>query len=447
MNIGADGTLYFNRIAGYLGYANPISGSGTLQISQGVHSLHLGTGYNTALAGFAGTVKLLSGGVYLHSSNAVGSGGLNLSSGAICDLDSSEQHQLQQSDHLKRHRRRGGRFYRPAIYGDGSGAAYTLSGQITLAASSDVGNSENNSPLLLGGKITGPGGLVIGKPGTVQVTQYGAVTLAGASSNDYSGATTINRGTLYLQKTAGAIAIPGNVSISASGSGTQGNTYLILKGSDQIASTATLSFAPVLAMNSYFELLGNQQTLAGISDGLGHGIIENAEQETGINTGGTLTINNTANYSYNGCHPQRRLRRQRREHRSVGVGQERAGHVDAYRRQLQQLHRWLDGQRRHARLQRRDGAAGHADGLSERSHRSDLAGGDRALSVHDQRRGAEHRLALRLDRSAADQRRHADRHGHVAEQRRYDVRGGRIDANLSGGSIGLSKSSSTTAVL
>ena len=53
-------------------------------------------------------------------------------------------------------------------------------------------------------------------------------------------------------------------------------------------------------MNAYFELLGNQQTLAGISDGAGHGIIENAEQETGINNTGTLTINNTANCTYSG---------------------------------------------------------------------------------------------------------------------------------------------------
>ena len=84
---------------------------------------------------------------------------------------------------------------------------------------------------------------MIGKPGTVQVTQYGAVTLAGTTSNNYSGTTTINRGTLYLQKTAGAIAIPGNISISASDTSAQGNTYLILKGNNQIASTATLSFA------------------------------------------------------------------------------------------------------------------------------------------------------------------------------------------------------------
>ena len=246
-------------------------------------------------------MKLLSGGVYLHSSNALGSGPLNLSSGVICDPATSSSTNFSTPITLNGIGGAIDGLARPAIYGDGSGPAYTLSGQITLAAGSDVGNSENNAPLTLSGKITGPGGLVIGKPGTAQVTQYGAVTLAGTTSNDYGGATTINRGTLYLQKTAGAIAIPGNISISPSDTSANGNTYLVLKGSDQIASTATLTFTSVRLMNSYFELLGNQQTLARISDSSGHGIIENCEQETGINNTGTLTVNNAANCSYSGC--------------------------------------------------------------------------------------------------------------------------------------------------
>ena len=35
---------------------------------------------------------------------------------------------------------------KPAIYGDGSGGAYTLSGQITLTATSDVGNCATTPP-------------------------------------------------------------------------------------------------------------------------------------------------------------------------------------------------------------------------------------------------------------------------------------------------------------
>ncbi|MFZ1937098.1 MAG: autotransporter-associated beta strand repeat-containing protein, partial [Thermoguttaceae bacterium] len=102
------------------------------------------------------------------------------------------------------------------------------------------------------------------------------------------------------QKSGGAIAIPSSITISPSDTSAQGDTYLILNGSNQIASSATLTFAPVRAMNAYFELLGNQQTLAGIVDSSGRGIIENAEQQSGISSNGTLTINNTANCTYGG---------------------------------------------------------------------------------------------------------------------------------------------------
>ncbi len=392
-------------------------------------------------------MKLLSGGVYLHSSNAVGSGGLNLSSGAVCDLDSSSSTSFSNPITLNGIGGAVDGSYRPAIYGDGSGAAYTLSGQITLAASSDVGNSENNSPLLLGGKITGPGGLVIGKPGTVQVTQYGAVTLAGASSNDYSGATTVNRGTLYLQKTAGAIAIPGNVTISASGSGTQGNTYLILEGSDQIASTATLSFAPVLAMNSYFELLGNQQTLAGISDGLGHGIIENAEQETGINTGGTLTINNTANYSYNGAIRNGDFAANGASTGLLALVKSGPGTLT------------LSG----------GSCSNYTGGLTVNAGTLDYSGATvlpgTPTAYPSGPTGPTSPAVIApcpytinggvlniggLSASIGPLRISGGTltgTGTLLSNSSYNVRGGRIDANLSGGSIGLSKSSSTTAVL
>ena len=75
--------------------------------------------------------------------------------------------------------------------------------------------------MTLSGKITGPGGLVVGKIGA-GADQYGPIAIAGADSNDYGGDTAIDRGTTYLQKSGGAIAIPGNVSISPSGTSSTG---------------------------------------------------------------------------------------------------------------------------------------------------------------------------------------------------------------------------------
>ena len=70
-------------------------------------------------------------------------------------------------------------YAKPAIYGDGSGGVYTVSSQITLAATSDVGNYKNNGMLTFSGKITGPGGLVIGKTTPTLADEYGPITIVG----------------------------------------------------------------------------------------------------------------------------------------------------------------------------------------------------------------------------------------------------------------------------
>jgi autotransporter-associated beta strand protein len=299
-NVASAATLYFNRNAGFLGCGGPITGSGTVQIYQGAHSLLAGTGGNTSLCGFNGTVSVTSGGVYLNSADALGSGPLGFGNGAVCDLNTSATTTIANPITLNGLGGTLDGYAKPTIYGDGNGGTYTFAGPITLAATSDVGNSKNNGMLTFSGKISGPGGLVIGKQTTTLADECGSITISGAASNDYSGGTTINRGTLYLQKTGGALAIPGDLTIVTTISVYTGPSYLILNGNDQIASSAKMTFSPLRGSSCYFELLGNQQTLAGISDTTAGGVIENAEQETGVANLGTLTINNAADCSYNG---------------------------------------------------------------------------------------------------------------------------------------------------
>ncbi len=131
--------------------------------------------------------------------------------------------------------------------------------------------------------------------------ENGPITIAGSISNNYTGGTTINRGTVYLQKAGGATAIPGDVTISTASAAATGSTFLVLNGNNQIASSAVMTFAPSnLNYYAYFELLGHDQTLGGIGDSTGHGVIEHAESESGITADSTLTINNTADCSFNG---------------------------------------------------------------------------------------------------------------------------------------------------
>lgn len=96
-----------------------------------------------------------------------------------------------------------------AIYADGGGAGYgnfIASGQITLAATSDVGGYVANG-LILTGKITGPGGLVKNGGNTVQIRN---------GTNDYAGGTTVNNGILLL--TSSGSLSSGTVTVNAGGS-------------------------------------------------------------------------------------------------------------------------------------------------------------------------------------------------------------------------------------
>ena len=295
VSIASGATLYFNCASSCVGCNGPISGSGTLQISTAAHSIAL-----NASSSFSGPVSLLSGGVYLGGSNALGSGAVNVASGAVCDVTSSATATFANAITLNGLGGTIDGYAKPSIYGEGTATVDTFSGQITLAATSELGNSKNNGTLTFSGKISGPGGLVIGKLSTTLADECGPIAFSGAASNDYGGGMTINRGTVYLQKTGGAIAIPGNVTIGTTLTLYTGNTYLILNGSKQIASSATMTFLPLRGASSYFELLGNNQTVAGINDITSNGVIENAEQETGIANLGTLTINNSSDCSYNG---------------------------------------------------------------------------------------------------------------------------------------------------
>jgi autotransporter-associated beta strand protein len=83
-----------------------------------------------------------------------------------------------------------------AIYADNNTVAITLGGTVTLNATSDIGTSGNTSSpyqtasVTLGGRITGPGGLV--KNGTANT--FGVLTLGAGSTADYTGPTLVSNG-------------------------------------------------------------------------------------------------------------------------------------------------------------------------------------------------------------------------------------------------------------
>jgi autotransporter-associated beta strand protein len=121
--------------------------------------------------------------------------------------------------------------------------------------------------------------------------------LSGTASNTYSGTTIVAGGTLVLAKTNGAVAIPGNVLMTDVPGG--GSSFLVLNGDNQIASSCVMSFYNPNAWG-HFDLNGHTQTLAGINDTDGWGVIEGRWDNTGLNADSVLIINGADPSTFNG---------------------------------------------------------------------------------------------------------------------------------------------------
>ena len=170
-------------------------------------------------------------------------------------------------------------------------------GPLKLGSATATANVTFQNGLNLGGgarTIQADGNYTTYLPGVI--TGTGSLTKTGSSTvifsglgNTYSGSTSIEGGTVYLNKSSG-YAIPGDLNIA------NANTYVVCQGANQIPTTATISFSGT--GDPHFELYGHNMTVAGINSH-GGGAIENTEGETGV-LSSTLTINNSSDCYYSG---------------------------------------------------------------------------------------------------------------------------------------------------
>ncbi len=179
-------------------------------------------------------------------------------------------------------------------------SSITMNGGGVIYASNEAANRE----VTFSGAFTGTGDLTkSGSFVTRSQVNYdrGTAIFSGTNSNTYNGATNVYGGRLILRKTAGAVAIPGNLNIGDAMNGASGVWDAVQLGaSDQIADTSIVTFTASGANNfAYLDMMGYNETVGGINDSTGYGIIQVQDTST-VNSSSTLTVNNTANCSYNG---------------------------------------------------------------------------------------------------------------------------------------------------
>jgi autotransporter-associated beta strand protein len=153
-------------------------------------------------------------------------------------------------------------------------------GTVTLNGAANIGaGTATVTALTLNGAISGASG-------ALTKTGEGLLTLAGTAANTYGGLTTVSAGFLYLNKPVGTNAVPGDLSISASGAG-----GVTLVAADQIPDTATVTLTTA---TSKFNINAKTETVANVD-------VQNANTATseGLLTGanGKLTITGTLTHT------------------------------------------------------------------------------------------------------------------------------------------------------
>ena len=159
----------------------------------------------------------------------------------------------------------------------GSGVTTNFDSPIELqsAANITVNNSDSTAVARLTKVVSGAGGLT--------KTGNGDLYLTGAESNTHAGGTGAADGRLFLNKTGGAVAVPGNLNIG-------GDSIVVLQQNEQIADDSLLRFTSASAEGTIRLGTNRQETVGGLlSTNVGAGIIEsNSLQGDSVST---LTVN------------------------------------------------------------------------------------------------------------------------------------------------------------
>jgi fibronectin-binding autotransporter adhesin len=168
-------------------------------------------------------------------------------------------------------------------------------GPISMAAASSI--MINSGDLRLPGSLSGTGNLT--KIGG------GSLTIAGSTNTGISGNWILDQGTLQFGKTGGAYAATSNITM---GAGNTNQPNLRMLADQQFAPGVALNFINNAGNWVRFDLQGTTQTLAGIQNTTGGGVVQNERFGGGGTTGpATLVLNGSGTYNFNGYFRDRDL--------------------------------------------------------------------------------------------------------------------------------------------
>jgi autotransporter-associated beta strand protein len=295
----ADSTLILNLPASTAGdFAGTLTTPSTGKLNLVVNSTAGGTASNLSLSNVANTFKgtiTVNGTEFLDGTDAHGILGIN-TEGALGDLTNPIV------------LNNGGTLFNMFNPNQGGGwpnhAVFTLGAErtITVTGTGGVIRISNGDLCTINSLITGDGAF--------SKVDGGGVTLGGSISNNYTGGTVLGgTGKLILAKTGGALAIPGDVSLSSSG--WNGNSSgIVLAANEQIADSAIITWttaalgggtqsASFLRPNGFTETVGGLDS----SGNGGEAVIENrGYTDTAVYGTGTVIVNvtGTNSYSFNG---------------------------------------------------------------------------------------------------------------------------------------------------
>ncbi len=160
----------------------------------------------------------------------------------------------------------------------------SVSGNVNLGSFShtfNINNGADTPDMDFSGIISGTGSIV-------KSTGIGFLQFSGTSANNYSGVTTINAGTINLNKTANVTAIQGNVTINAGGT-------LLTSAQNQFSTTSLITLSGgVFNLNGFDQSFGRLTFTSGTLTP-GGATISLSDPTTALSLGNGVTVSANVN--------------------------------------------------------------------------------------------------------------------------------------------------------